>query len=67
MQAREEADAEQFAYRMYMTDSLHYQGQGKVITSRWADAVEHRVDTRTGDEIAMDVIRRAGLKPQGSD
>lgn len=67
LRAREEEDAECFAYRMYVTDSLHYQGEGKMLTSRWADVVQRKVDTRTGDEIVMDVINGAGLVLQGSD
>ena len=29
---------------------------------RWADALRNAADTRTADEIAVDVFRRAGLK-----
>lgn len=46
-----------------MTETLRLRSENKYINSSWADMVQTQtVDTRTGDEIAMDVIRAAGLK-----
>lgn len=62
---RVEAEAQLF--NAYVTDALmfitentaRYAG-GRYQTRRWLD-VAHPRDTRTGDEIAAEVIRRAGL------
>ena len=57
--------AEQRVYRGYVTDVLKViaESWGATISDRYADLVERKPqDTRTGDEIALDVIRRAGLK-----
>lgn len=49
-----------------MTESLRLRGEEKYIPTSWADMVRPGVvDTRTGDEIAADVIRSAGLKIPG--
>lgn len=50
------------AYRIYVTDSLFYQGQNQRLTSRYLDLLNRKVDNRTGDEIARDVIVGAGLR-----
>ena len=60
-------------YRAYITDALmaiaentaRFAG-GRTMSGRWYDAYKP-VDTRTGDEIALDIIQRAGLKPRGGD
>ena len=52
-------------YKVYITDSIKlYVSENKCLADRWYDrAFEKRVvDTRTGDEIAADIIARAGLK-----
>lgn len=55
------------SFRAYVTDCLRVLSMGQkyaVTIERWEDIVapEKRVeDTRTGDEIAADVIKRAGL------
>lgn len=59
-------------YRAYITDALmaiaentaRFNG-GKTMTGRWNDAYKP-VDTRSGDEIAVDVIRNAGLQARGT-
>ncbi len=49
-----------------MTETLRLRGENKYITGSWTDMVRSEtVDTRTGDEIAADVIRSAGLKIAG--
>lgn len=58
------------AYRVYVSDCLQaiaentakYAG-GSVIKKRYYDVINPKpVDNRTGEEIAADVIKRAGLK-----
>lgn len=50
-------------FRYYVTETLRLRGENKYITGSWADMVrDQAVDTRTGDEIALEVIRAAGLK-----
>lgn len=51
------------AYRVYLTDSLFYQAQEKRLTTRYADVFlpHEAAEERSGEEIAADVIRRAGL------
>lgn len=54
---------EEVAYRVYVADSLYYQAENKQLTKRYMDIIRPKpVDTRTGDEIALDVITRLGLK-----
>lgn len=48
------------AWKMYIADSLYYQGRNKVLTVRYADLFKSK-DERSGDEIAAEVIRAAGL------
>lgn len=64
-------DEEEKVYRAYLTDALMaishntagFAAEGQVMTQRFAELAGWvEVDTRTGDEIAADVIRRAGLK-----
>ena len=49
------------AYRMYITDSIYYYGQGKAIGMRYEDMFKP-TDTRSAEEIAVDVIKKAGLR-----
>ena len=44
-----------------MTDSLRLSAQRSYLTVRYADIISKNVDTRTGDEVAEDIISRAGL------
>lgn len=51
------------AYRFYVTDALSLAPQNKYISQRYADMIKpHKIDNRSGDEIAMDIISRHGLK-----
>lgn len=68
--ARFEQDAKEKSYRVYVTDCLQALSKntakyasGAYITDRWIDRIEpKKQDTRTGAEIAADVIKKAGLK-----
>ena len=52
-----------FAYRIYITDSLYYMGRNQMLEKRYYDVIHPpKVDNRSGNEIAMDVIQRLGLK-----
>lgn len=40
-----------------------YAAQNKYITERYADMIKpQKIETRSGDEIAADIIKRHGLK-----
>lgn len=55
-------DEEEFSYRAYVSETLRLQGENKYPTARWVELIEPRLaDNRTGDEIALEVIRGAGL------
>lgn len=49
------------SYQVYVTDALQNIPQNKYSTVRWLDTLKEQ-DTRTGDEIAIDVISSVGLK-----
>lgn len=56
------------SFRAYLTDCLRVLSMGKQYAGtieRWADIAaperKRRRDNRTGTEIALDVIKRAGL------
>lgn len=50
------------AYRIYVSDSLFYMADNKRLTSRYYDLIHTQKETLSGDEIALDVIKRLGLK-----
>lgn len=50
------------AYSIYISDTLFYQNQQKALTSRFYDMVKRDTDDETADEIALDIIQRAGLR-----
>ena len=58
------------AYRIYVTDCLRIisentakMGGGSYITAKFADIINTKpADNRTGEEIAADIIRRAGIE-----
>ena len=68
-------EAKETQLRVYITDSLQLIAentakmvQGKYIPTRWADTLKPQEnDNRSSDEIAADVIRRAGLFPGGNN
>ena len=63
MEARLEQANRDEAYRFYVTRSLQLVPQNKYISTSFDELLKpKKVDNRTGDEIAADIIRRAGLK-----
>lgn len=64
VKAKYKEKQEELAYRIYVTDTLYYQSDNKRLTKRYLDLISkpQKKDTRTGDEIAVDVINRLGLK-----
>lgn len=66
MKAKLDADAEERLYREYITESLRMSVDHKYITVSWADMVNDALNkktfNKTGDQIAYEVIRAAGLK-----
>ena len=64
--ARVEEYAREMAYRFYIADSLHALGQNKYLVKSLKEILYAKpADTRTGDEIAADVIKAAGLTFEG--
>lgn len=66
MVARLVTDLEELKYRVYTTDTLQLiakaQQGGQYLSKRYAELIDDKPqDTRTGDEIAADVIQRCGL------
>lgn len=60
---------EEEAYRYYVTDSLYYPGKNMVLNRRFYDVLhkrEQKEDNRTGDEIALELVEKMGLKQDGS-
>lgn len=62
--ARAKEKADTLAYRVYMSETLRLSAQNKYITATYLDFINNKVenDTRSGDEIAADVINRLGLR-----
>ena len=52
------------AYRIYVTKSLQLIPQSQYLQASYMDTISGKIkrDTRSGDEIASDVIISAGLK-----
>ena len=65
--ARLQNNAEELAYRIYISDSLHAQGEGMYMAKRYIDIIkpEKHVAERSADDIAEDIIMRMGLKVGG--
>lgn len=64
--ARYKMEQRELAYRIFVTDSLQLAPQNKYIVTRYEDSIKtKKKDNRTGDEIAADVIKRAGLSFKG--
>ena len=62
--SRERDDAENAAFRLYAAKKLHIIAEtvGHIHLPDYAELIEMKpVDNRTGDEIAADIIKRAGL------
>lgn len=60
---------QELSFRIYVTDTLRVLAEGKNFKediTRWADMIkEEKKETRSADEIVLDVIKRAGLKTKG--
>lgn len=68
VEARIAEDREEYAYKAYMTDGIQLAPQSKYIVARWCDLIAQKtIDNRSGDEIAMDIITRAGLSLKGGE
>ena len=52
----------ELAYRIYVTDELFYSGHNKTHTERWYERYLPPKIEKTGEEIAREVIKKAGLK-----
>lgn len=51
-----------------MTEIVRLRGEGKTLTKSWLDIIyPPQVDERSGDEIAIQVIRNTGLTPKGGE
>lgn len=51
-----------FSYKMYVTNAIHLYGQGQTPVMKWSELFStQQQDTRTGDEVATDLIERFGL------
>ena len=68
--ARYQSQQRDLAYRIYVTDCLRIisentakTGGGSYITAKFVDIINPKpVDNRTGEEIAADIIKRAGIE-----
>lgn len=69
VEARLEQYCRDETYRIYIADTLYYQGQGQHITARYGQLFDQAQvqDSRTGDEIAADTIMGAGLILKGDE
>lgn len=73
VRARIGEDEEAQTFRIYATDALmniaentaRFVSGGKYLSRRWIELFEDNpVDTRSGDEIAIDVLQRSGARPR---
>lgn len=65
LDARDRAHTRDEAFRVYVTESFRLAQQHRELAKTYAEVVAslmERPDTRTGDEIAADVITRLGLE-----
>lgn len=68
--ARYQSQQRDFAYRIYVTDCLRIISEntakmcgGSYITVKLADIINPKpVENRSGEEIAADIIKRAGIE-----
>lgn len=68
VRAKCKQDFEEMSYRTYMTEILRLRGENKTLTKSWLDIIDPKpVDNRSGDEIAVQVLRNTGLTPKGGE
>lgn len=68
--SRYQSQVRDLAYRIYVTDCLRIISEntakvvgGSYITAKFADIINPKpVDKRNGEEIAADIIKRAGIE-----
>lgn len=61
-------DEERMTYRAYVTETLRLRGENKYISRSWLDIIDPKpVDNRSGDEIALSVVKNAGLHYKGGE
>ena len=68
--ARYQSQQRDLAYRIYVSDCLRIISEnaakmcgGSYMTAKFADIINPKpVDNRTGEEIAADIIKRAGIE-----
>lgn len=48
-------------YRIYVTKSLQLSPQKGYIQNSYYDIIHKKIDTRSGDDVAIDIMTRAGL------
>lgn len=54
---------QELIYRIYITDSLYYYSKEMAPSKRYAEIIGLvEQDKRSGDEIALDIVKKAGLK-----
>lgn len=62
VEARLEEEDREEAYRIYVTRSLQLIPQSGYIPETYYDITHNKIDNRTGDDIVLDIMQRAGLK-----
>ena len=68
MRAKCEQDDEERSFRLYITEIVRLRGENKTLTKSWLDIIDPKpVDNRSGDEIAVQVLRNTGLTPKGGE
>lgn len=68
--ARYQSQQRDLAYRIYVADCLRIisentakMSNGSYVTAKFSDIISHKkVENRTGEEIAADIIKRAGIE-----
>lgn len=59
------ANADEAAFRIYVTETLFAMGENKRLTKHYYDLIKPRkVETRTPEEITADIMRKYGLRTE---
>lgn len=63
VKARLEKEQRDEAYRIFVCDSLQLMPQNKYLAKRYSDLIKKdKEPQKSGDEIVLDIMSRAGLK-----
>lgn len=63
MEARINEYNREETYRIFVTESLRFAPQGKVLNKSYLELLKHeKVETRTGKEVAEEVAEKLGTK-----